>query len=103
MFGPDDLIYRYTRAQAIADGVLVDVSTAGREAGFEFPVALTRAAWERCVAVPAGVGCQDEVGRLWDVLTMLRFAVRASKGAACGVRFGVCVRDDNGERTPPVV
>jgi hypothetical protein len=43
MFGPEDLIHRYTRAGALADGVLVDVSAVAREAGIRFPVALTRA------------------------------------------------------------
>jgi hypothetical protein len=62
-----DLIHRYRRAQALADGVLVDVSATAREAGIRYPVALTRAAWERCVAIPPGVVCQDEAGRLWDV------------------------------------
>src|SRR5205823_5504886 len=101
MFENFDLIHRYTRAQAIEDGVLIDVSATAREAGFRFPVALTRAAWERCVSVPSGVVCQDEAGRLWDVLTMLRFAIRGQDGAE--VRFGVHVRNDNRERTPPLV
>ena len=52
--------------------MLIDVSATGREAGFKYPVTLTAAAWAKCVAVPAGVLCQDEPGRLWDVLTMLR-------------------------------
>ena len=34
MFEPSDLIHSYTRAQAIADGVLVDVSDVAKEAGF---------------------------------------------------------------------
>jgi hypothetical protein len=97
MFDDEDLIHRYTRADALRDGVLVDVSQTAREAGFKFPVALTRAAWERCVAVPPGVVCQDEAGRLWDLLTMLRFAVRGSNGSE--VRFGVHVRNDNRDRT----
>jgi len=67
VFDESDLIHRYSRADAIADGVLVDVSTVAREAGIKFPVALTRAVWERCVAVPPGVACQDQSGRLWDV------------------------------------
>ena len=68
MFEEADLIYRYTRAQAIEDGVLIDVSAVACEAGIAYPVALTSAAWGRCVAVPPGVECQDEAGRLWDVL-----------------------------------
>jgi hypothetical protein len=68
MFEDFDLIHRYTRAQAIEDGVLIDVTQTAREAGFKYPVALTAAAWAKCVAVPPGVVCQDEAGRLWDVL-----------------------------------
>ena len=65
------------------------------------PVALTRAAWERCVSIPSGVVCQDEESRLWDVLWMLALAAR--RGAGAEVRFGVHVRNDNRERTPPLV
>jgi hypothetical protein len=65
MFDNADYIHRYTRADAIRDGVLIDVSAVAREAGIVYPVALTAAVWARCVAVPAGVECQDEQGRLW--------------------------------------
>jgi hypothetical protein len=102
MFEESDLIHRYTRAEAIADGVLIDVTPTAREAGFKYPVALTAAAWVKCVAVPPGVACQDESGRLWDVLNLLRCAIRASDGGA-EVRFGVHVRNDNGEGMPPLV
>jgi hypothetical protein len=76
MFEEADLIHRYTRAGALRDGVLIDASGAAREAGFRYPVAMTAAAWAKCVAVPPGVACQDEAGRLWDVLTVLRLAIR---------------------------
>jgi hypothetical protein len=68
MFDKADLIHRYTRADAIRDGVLIDVSAVAREAGIRYPVALTRAVWQRCIAVPPGVLFQDEAGRLWDLL-----------------------------------
>jgi hypothetical protein len=103
MFENSDLIHRYTRAQAIADGVLIDVSQTAKEAGFTYPVALTAAAWAECVAVPPGVLCQDESGRLWDVLWVLRCAVRGNGGGARQVPFGVHVRNDNRDRTPPLV
>ena len=35
------LISSYTRSEALADGVLVDVTETAREAGFVIPVALT--------------------------------------------------------------
>jgi hypothetical protein len=103
MFDDADLIHRYSRAQALADGVLIDVSQTAKEAGFQYPVALTAAAWAECVAVPPGVLCQDESGRLWDVLWLLRCAVRGNGGGAREVPFGVHVRNDNRDRTPPLV
>jgi hypothetical protein len=85
------------------DGVLVDGSAIAREAGFKYTVALTAAVWAQCVAVPPGVVLADDAGRLWDVLTMLRWAVRGSKDGTAEVRFGVHVRNDNRDRTPPLV
>ena len=38
-----EIIFSYTRAQAIADRVLVDVTPTALEAGFRFPVAATSA------------------------------------------------------------
>ena len=95
-----EVIYAYTRAQAIADGVLIDVSEMGKEAGFVYPVALTHAVFNRYVTVPEGVTCQDEKGRLWDILWMLYVAIR--RGANSKDRhmrnsllFSLYVRNDN--------
>ena len=72
----------YSRAQAIEDGELVDVSEAAREVGIRYPVALTRAAWTRCVEVPESLrgSEQSERGRLHDVVWMLRCAIGRSRG-----------------------
>lgn len=94
----DILIFSYSRKEAIADGVLIDVTDTAREAGFRFPVAITSAAWATCVSVPAGVEFQDETGRLWDVLTMLRFASRNARGGESTLYFDVLVLND---RTSP--
>ena len=40
------VIYSYTRAQAVADGVQVEVTKTAQEAGIKFPVFLTRAVFE---------------------------------------------------------
>jgi hypothetical protein len=91
------LISSYTRSEALADGVLVDVTETAREAGFVIPVALTRAAWDLCVALsPAAQrACNDERGRSWDVLWMLRWAIGRSRGSGGSeIRFEVlCVTD----------
>ncbi len=75
-----DVIYAYTRAQAIDDGVLVDVTETAREAGIKHPTALTHAVWADYVAVPEELkGHQDEAGRLWDLLWMFSVAVRSGR------------------------
>src|SRR5215510_5293364 len=84
MFDSSDIISRYTRADALRDGVLIDVSPTAREAGIRYPVALTRAVWERCVVVPPGVICQDEAGRLWDVVYLFAWAIRRCDGGPDG-------------------
>lgn len=94
LFADAPVISSYSRAQAIEDGVLVDVSATAKEAGFRYPVAVTRTVWEAYVAVPPKVECQDEAGRLWDILWMLRVAIgKSTKGDM--VKFGVYVRNDN--------
>jgi hypothetical protein len=103
VFEDADLIHRYRRADALGDGVLIDVSAVAREAGLRYPVALTRAAWERCVAVPPGVVGQDEASRLWDLCWMLAGGVRRSPARADQVRFALHVRSDNRDGTPPLV
>ena len=73
-----EVIHVYTRAQAIAD-VLVDVSETAREAGFRVPVAVTSAVWD-LIRPTSGEeeACQDEQGRLWDVLCLAFNAIRRS-------------------------
>jgi hypothetical protein len=93
-FAGAEVIYAYTLKDALADGVQVDVSEVAREAGLKFPVYLTR-------AVPDGVRCQDEKGRLWDIVWMLRCAARRTSGPQ--MLFGLHVRNDNRDRTPPLV
>ena len=90
-FGP--IIFAYTRAQAIEDGILVDVSETAREAGFNIPVAVTRTVWDRLVAVPDGYqGFQDERGRLWDIVWMAHYYARRASNRD-RVTMSVLVRD----------
>jgi hypothetical protein len=95
-----ELIHIYTRAQAIADGILVDLTTATDDkgqllclqAGFKVPVAITRAAWAKTIEaggtwkregegerleLPGG---QSLTGRLWDLIWMLRLASNQASG-----------------------
>jgi len=93
------LVYAYTRAQAVADGVQVEVTKIAQEAGIKFPMFLTRTVYDAYVTVPPGVTAQDEAGRLWDIVWMTRFAIIRSKVGSHrrGDRIPVAlyVRNDN--------
>ena len=93
VFGP--VGYSYTRAQAVADGVQVEVTKTAQEAGIKFPVFLTRTVYDAYVTVPEGVSCQDEAGRLWDIVWMLRFAIIRSKPGMQRIPVALYVRNDN--------
>lgn len=83
LFG--EVIYSYSRAQAIEDGELIDLTEWARETGFKFPVAITRAAFDEFIAWPEGLRPdlgQSERGRGHDVLWMLSCAIRASQGGS---------------------
>lgn len=91
-----NVIYRYTRQDAIEDGVLIDISETAREAGIRFPVAITSSAWFSTIAVPDElVGEQDESGRLWDILTMFRLAALKS-GTKQWLGFQVLIKKQAG-------
>ena len=76
VFGP--VISVYTRAQAHADGVLIDVSDSEGASLFKFPVSIT-AALHSELSRGAGIEIDTYNARLWDVCYM---AVIASKRSA---------------------
>lgn len=102
--GPDEweLIHAYTRKQALVDGTLVDATELAREAGFTIPVALTAAVHAEYVRVPDGVTGQDETGRLWDILWMLRVEIRRSRDTRDELHFELLVRNDDRRRAKSV-
>ena len=82
-----------TRSQAIADGVLFDVSGMAAEADLKFPTAVSAAVWRKCIDLPANYrGAQDGNGRLWDVLNCASGAAQANKPDSDIVEFRVVVR-----------
>jgi hypothetical protein len=90
-----EVIFTYTRSQAVADGVQVEVSKTAQEAGIRFPVFLTRAVYDAYVSVPPGVEAQDEAGRLWDLIWLLRFAIRRARPGVERIPVAFYVRNDN--------
>jgi len=80
-FTPDDLIFAYTRVDALRDGVLVELpGDLLREAGIRVPVAVTRSVWEYlCPADLDELPGQSVDGRTWDLLWMFARAASRSR------------------------
>lgn len=75
----DQVIYSYTRFQALADGVLVDVSKMALEAGFRYPTAITDDLHARITPNEREKALgQSYEGRLWDVVFLASFIARRS-------------------------
>lgn len=90
LFDEAETISSYTREQALSDGVLFDVSTTAKEAGFKYPVALTEAVHSRLLPTELDKQLgQSFEGRLWDVLWVLR----SRAGKTDTVFFDVIVAD----------
>ncbi len=75
-----DLIFKYSRKDGLDDGVLLDVSELAREAGFKLPVAVSDTLYHGYLTPPPELAKEGQslVGRLWDTLSVLRFAIKAS-------------------------
>jgi hypothetical protein len=71
------VISSYSRAQAIEDGVLVDLTDWARETGFTCPVAVTAALWGKIEAPKRSN--QDTRGRAHDVLYLMFVACKFAK------------------------
>ena len=88
-----EVISTYTRAQPLEDGVLIDAGALAQEAGYRWPVALTTAAWEDCVAWSEADNArqvhQDEAGRLWDVLFLGVHALRTRVGDGAWLQYSL--------------
>ena len=99
----DNVISVYTRAQAFQDGVLVDVSELAREAGFKWAVAVTDNLYHSYIvpALALVAEGQSVQGRMWDVLMVLRHAIRSSKDDTY-LRFSVLFQLSPGAAPVPV-
>ena len=74
------LIHSYSRAEAIKDGVLIDVEAKFpsilKSTGFNYPVALTAAAFGRYVELNSNSSTlESKEGRMRDILSMLRLKI----------------------------
>ena len=100
----DVVIFSYTRAQAIADGVLIDATELAKAGGFSVARSRSRpaygpSAWRCPRAWPDRTRPADS----GSVLNLLHFAIARQKGDGQRVDFAVHVRNDNRAGDPSLV
>ena len=88
-----EVIYAYTRKQAIEDGVIIPVDDIapgiGGQLGFKYPIAITSAVCDLLV-VPDGLAdIQDARGILWDMLFRLYLAIKTGRGQGDTINFSL--------------
>lgn len=102
-----EVISAYSRAQAIEDGVLVDIEPLCNAfhlpMPFHYPTVLTSAVYEKCVNWTDEDGdrtgqIQDQPGRLHDVLYMAVLAAKRDNGGdRCYYKIS-CITREEGKR-----
>lgn len=70
------VVFSYSRAQAIEDGVLIDVTEQAKQSGFKLPVAIGDHLFNGYITPPDGLEGEGQSfeGRLHDVFEMLKAA-----------------------------
>ncbi len=80
IFGP--VIFEYSRAQAITDGVLVDITSDETRRLFKWPIAVTRTVFEQYLNPSERCAARygDTATLVWDMLYPLAMRVKAGVG-----------------------
>jgi hypothetical protein len=78
------LVYSYSQAQAIADGVLIDVTAQAKETGFKLHTVVTDNLYHRYIVPSAGLEGEGQsvAGRLHDTFGMLLAAASKQPNSA---------------------
>ena len=97
----EELVFKYTREDALNDGVLVDVSGTAKKLGFKYPVAITESLHQALSNIPEVYSHESYEGRLRDVLWMCYLEAR--KTTKDQMLFKVILHTENliRENEPP--
>ena len=98
----EELVFKYTREDALSDGVLVNVSETAKKLGFKYPVAITERLYTALSNIPEVHSHETYEGRLRDVLWMCYLEAR--KTVKDQMLFKVILHTENviRENEPPI-
>lgn len=103
LFG--EVIFSYSRANALEDGVLIDISKAAAtiEAGICIPVAVTKGVFD-ILEPDADLKSEGQTfdGRLWDLWTIFKYELRRKGRDADEIHFAPLFLTDKRQDPVPV-
>jgi hypothetical protein len=96
------VMHSNTRAQALADGILIDVTETGKDVGFKLSVAITEALQNRLTTTKAEAATgQDYGNRLWNVLWVAAFTIKLANRGSDTVTFTVVQQEIDAKSGQP--
>ncbi|OMH34808.1 DUF6573 family protein [Tersicoccus sp. Bi-70] len=105
-----EIIHSYSRAHAIADGVLIDITEHAQRFGFAYPVAVTRAVWIGVIRETSGAAQELNIRMLLnEAVDQARTGPRGDRRAftytkpATGETFPIVMRCGPGDTPEPVI
>lgn len=91
MFNQNDVVFSYTRADALEDGQQINISNISNEAGFKFPVFITNSV-NSIIEESLQFG-NDWHGVMWDILTILRIEIKNQRSQNNQIHFTVLIKN----------
>ena len=76
-----ELVYSYTKSEAIAVGEQIDITEIATEAGFKFPFFLTSGV-NNIIEESLNYGANSQEGVIWDILMVLKYHIRIEKASS---------------------
>jgi hypothetical protein len=83
------IIYRYTRTQTSEDGELVDINRMAKKVGFLYPVSISHRLLSEYIIPARELLEENDVDRLWELLSMLSINHKIIKNPGSCVWFTV--------------
>lgn len=105
MESKSNVIYSYSRKQAIEDGVLIDITSEAKEIGFKIHTVVTSNLFYRYIVPKDNIAAegQSTTGRLHDLIVLALFAAKSSMNTD-QVKFPVSfLMDDDKKETVEVI
>ena len=79
------LIKKYTRTQTSEDGKLVDINRMAKKVGIQYPVSISRRLLSEYIIPALELQQENDVDRLWELLSMLSITrIKHKNPDSCG-------------------